>query len=131
MKGAYCLEMIVSADSEIKIGALGKIHFKKGKYVYVGSAMNSLEKRIGRHLQKNKKKHWHIDYLLANNNVKTEKAYFIESPKKIECALANWIAEKGDLVNGFGYSDCKCNSHLFRVAGVSFIEGNNLLGKFK
>ena len=48
--------MIINVRKDIKerIGALGKINFKKGKYVYVGSAQNNLEKRIARHLSKDK-----------------------------------------------------------------------------
>ena len=64
MKGSYCLIINVEKDTKIKIGKkLGIINFKKGCYVYVGSAMNSLESRVKRHLSDNKKKHWHIDYL--------------------------------------------------------------------
>ncbi|MFB6215830.1 MAG: DUF123 domain-containing protein, partial [Candidatus Aenigmatarchaeota archaeon] len=44
------------------MGALGKIDFRQGVYVYVGSAMNSVEKRLERHFSDNKKMHWHIDY---------------------------------------------------------------------
>lgn len=74
MKGSYCLIINVEKDTKIKIGKkLGIINFKKGCYVYVGSAMNSLESRVKRHLSDNKKKHWHIDYLLLNKNSKIKK----------------------------------------------------------
>jgi Uri superfamily endonuclease len=44
MKGCYCLIIKLNNDRTVKIGKkLGKIEFKKGYYVYVGSAMNSLE----------------------------------------------------------------------------------------
>ena len=47
MKGSYCLIINVEKDTKIKIGKkLGIINFKKGCYVYVGSAMNSLESRV-------------------------------------------------------------------------------------
>ena len=39
----------------------------------VQNAMNSLESRVKRHLSDNKKKHWHIDYLLLNKNSKIKK----------------------------------------------------------
>ncbi len=55
MKGVYCLIIKVKTDIIQKIGALGKIKFDKGIYVYVGSAQNNLKKRIKRHLSKNKK----------------------------------------------------------------------------
>ena len=56
MKGCYCLIIKLSNSSKIKIGKkLGEIDFTKGHYVYVGSAMNSLESRINRHLRDEKK----------------------------------------------------------------------------
>ena len=56
MKGYYCLIINLDNDSEIEIGKrLGKINFDKGYYVYVGSAMNSLEARLKRHLSDEKK----------------------------------------------------------------------------
>ena len=37
---------------------------------------------------------------------------FNVSDEKIECDLANIIAENGEEVPKFGCSDCNCNSHL-------------------
>lgn len=89
MKGSYCLIINIKKDTEIKIGRkLGIINFKKGCYVYVGSAMNCLESRVKRHLSDNKKKHWHIDYLLLNKNSEIEKVYTKESGEKLECEIA-------------------------------------------
>jgi len=121
MRGTYCLLIDVKKDSLIEIGALKKVFFKKGSYVYVGSAMNSLEKRIQRHFSKEKKLHWHIDYLLANQNVEIKKAYIKESAKKEECIIAKKIALLGKPVEGFGCSDCSCGSHLFKVNKANFL----------
>lgn len=55
MKGCYCLIIYVKKLSKIKIGKQGEIKFKKGTYVYIGSAMNSLESRLKRHLSNEKK----------------------------------------------------------------------------
>ncbi len=123
MKGTYCLLINLGRNSAIKIGALGKTFFPKGNYVYVGSAMNSLEKRIQRHFRKKKKKHWHIDFLLSSKNAKLEKAFFKESNKKEECLTAKKIAEAGIPVKGFGCSDCKCKSHFFKVKNFSKPKG--------
>uniref|UniRef100_UPI00385017A6 DUF123 domain-containing protein n=1 Tax=Methanobrevibacter smithii TaxID=2173 RepID=UPI00385017A6 len=46
-----------------------------------------------RHLSDNKKKHWHIDYLLLNKNSKIEKIYTKESGEKLECEIAKKIIE--------------------------------------
>ena len=50
MKGCYCLTIHLKNTKKIKVGKLGKINFKNGYYAYVGSAMNSLESRLKRHL---------------------------------------------------------------------------------
>lgn len=112
MKGCYCLIICIDDENTIEIGKrLGEITFKKGYYVYVGSAMNSLPARIRRHLSDEKKLHWHIDYLLKN--AKITDVIYNESSKKIECELSKCLEEKADGIKGFGCSDCMCESHLY------------------
>lgn len=111
-KGTYCLIINKKKNSEAKIGAMGPINFKKGYYIYIGSAMNSLIPRIKRHLSENKKIHWHIDYLLEEKSTIIEEVIFNISENKIECELANLISKKGIEIDEFGCSDCECNSHL-------------------
>ncbi|WP_407416147.1 GIY-YIG nuclease family protein [Methanobrevibacter sp.] len=112
MRGCYCLIINLEKNEEIPIGKLGEIDFKKGYYVYVGSAMNSLESRINRHFKKDKKLHWHVDYLLANQNCELVDAIYNISSKKVECELSREISNNNG-VDGFGCSDCDCNSHLY------------------
>jgi len=114
--------LLISVNKNIilQIGALGKLSFKKGNYVYVGSAMNNLEKRIQRHLCSKKKIFWHIDYLLSDKNVKIKKVFYKESTKKEECEIAKKVAKEGVAVEKFGCSDCKCKSHLFEL-GKDFL----------
>ena len=100
-------------NEKITIGQAYQEHkFKKGYYVYIGSAMNSLTARINRHLSDDKKMHWHIDYLLKNENSEIRDVLFNVSDEKIECDLACEIAKDGEEVPKFGCSDCSCNSHL-------------------
>ena len=116
MKGIYCLLIKVLKTKEILIGKLGKIRFEKGKYIYVGSAQNNLEKRIERHFKKRKKKFWHIDYLLADEDVKIEKVILFPFKRKNEeCKLARRISKKGKPIKNFGSSDSKCKSHLIKI----------------
>jgi len=61
MKGIYVLFISVKRDIFVKVGALGKVKFSQGTYAYVGSAQNGIEKRVIRHLRKEKRKFWHID----------------------------------------------------------------------
>ena len=112
MKGSYCLIIKQENDSEIEIGKrLRKINFDKGHYVYVGSAMNSLEARLNRHLSDEKKIHWHVDYLLKQTEI-TDIIYN-ESTRKIECELSQYLSTKTDGIKDFGCSDCDCESHLY------------------
>lgn len=133
MKGSYCLIINIKKDTEIKIGRkLGIINFKKGCYVYVGSAMNSLESRVKRHLSDNKKKHWHIDYLLLNKNSEIEKVYTKESCEKLECEIAKKIIENEESIADFGCSDCKCHSHLiyFKNSKLANLKVSSVLDSF-
>lgn len=111
MKGCYCLIINLENKTEIRIGKkLGKLKFDKGYYIYVGSAMNSLENRLNRHLMKTKKLHWHIDYLLKEAEI-TEIIY--NENKKVECELSQYLSTKTGEVKDFGCSDCDCKSHLY------------------
>jgi Uri superfamily endonuclease len=124
MKGSYILLTESKENKVIKVGKLGKLFFKKGFYVYIGSAMNNLEKRICRHLNKDKKFHWHIDYLLEKAEIL--EVYLKENALKEECKLANMFEEKLETIPNFGCSDCKCTSHLFYGKKVDIF---NLISK--
>lgn len=123
MKGAYCLIIELKKHSSIKIGVLGTINFKKGLYCYVGSALNNLEKRVQRHLNSNKKLHWHIDYLLSNKNTSIKKVFYKQSNKKEECKIARFVSKNSmGQIENFGCSDCNCKSHLFMIKKYNFLE---------
>ncbi|HEC72621.1 MAG TPA: GIY-YIG nuclease family protein [Thermoplasmatales archaeon] len=111
MNGCYILVIKLNKDTFIEIGKLGEIFFKKNFYAYVGSAMNGLERRINRHLRKNKKTYWHVDYLL--NCGKIKHVFYKESHKREECDIAGKLMRKLPMIPGFGCSDCSCRSHLF------------------
>lgn len=112
MKGTYCLLIRVDSDVKIKIGKQGEIFFPKGFYVYVGSALNSLEGRVARHLKKTKKIFWHIDYLLAHQNTRIMEVIWAENNKKYECKVSSILSENNAKIPNFGCSDCNCPSHL-------------------
>jgi len=111
MKGSYLLLIEFKEDKSISIGKLGKKHFTKGYYVYVGSALNNIEKRILRHLNKDKKTHWHIDYFLPSGKV--IKAFYKENNFKEECNIVKKLEKSLSPILDFGCSDCNCKSHLF------------------
>jgi len=120
-KGIYILVVSVSKDINVNVGALGSVNFEKGVYAYVGSAQNNLEKRIERHLRKTKQKFWHIDYLLDDANVEVLKVFYENAGKSEECKVANKIGERCVPTKGFGSSDCKCKSHLFKLKDYQFL----------
>ncbi len=111
--GSYLILITLETNKSIEVGRLGVIPFKKGFYIYTGSAMKILSQRIKRHLSKKKKHfHWHIDYLSAEADTLT--SFPIYTEKNIECAMADNLKEIADTsVPGFGSSDCSCGSHLF------------------
>ena len=122
MKGIYVLVISVERDFQVNVGALGILRFEKGSYAYVGSAQNCLEKRVRRHLGKDKKKFWHIGYLLSDTRVTIQKVLTQEVGKLGECKLADRLCRKGFPVPGFGCSDCKCKSHLFKIRSYEFLK---------
>jgi Uri superfamily endonuclease len=111
MKGAYLLVLELRNDASIQVGKHGVVDFQKGWYVYVGSALNGLEQRIQRHLQKQKKIHWHIDYLLPFTEVVD--IFYKENVRRDECRIARMFDRNISDVSGFGCSDCTCSSHLY------------------
>jgi len=119
--GIYTLLLFVSEEVSLTVGKLGKQNFPRGYYSYTGSALGkgatSLKHRIARHLRKQKPRFWHIDYLLADENVSVEAVLAAETNKKMECYINSHIKgiEGAEVpVKGFGASDCRknCGSHL-------------------
>lgn len=120
-KGTYTLIIFVPCEKLIRIGKIGSYLFRDGYYAYTGSALGrgslSLCGRISRHLRKDKKKRWHIDFLLSEEDVTTVAVVAAKTKTKMECELNLYIKEqmKADIpVINFGSSDCRrgCKSHL-------------------
>ncbi|MBN1685069.1 MAG: DNA/RNA nuclease SfsA [Spirochaetales bacterium] len=110
--GVYLLVLYLKEDRTVATGGLGGIAYKRGWYVYAGSAKRGLSSRIRRHQAKRKTTRWHIDYLsLAADSIR---AFPVYTDLDIECELASSVRDTGGTgVKGFGSSDCSCESHLF------------------
>ena len=89
--------------------------------IYTGSAYGrsslSLGGRIQRHLREDKKKRWHIDYLLSADNIKIQTIIAAHTTNKKECEIncrLRYGLRAEVAVRRFGSSDCKgkCGSHL-------------------
>jgi len=119
--GIYTLLLFLPKQVTLTIGKLGKQRFPMGYYTYTGSALgkgaSSLKHRIARHLRKDKRRFWHIDYLLADENVSVEAVIVAETNENMECKTNQHIKTIMGAkvqVKGFGASDCRknCKSHL-------------------
>lgn len=114
-RGVYMVILRVAGDIVVKIGELGHILFKKGYYIYVGSAKKGLTQRLNRHRTTRKNHHWHIDYL--RDKAQFIRALPIRTPWDRECELAQSLASVAQWpVPGFGSSDCRCPTHLFGMS---------------
>ncbi|MCX7822188.1 MAG: DNA/RNA nuclease SfsA [Syntrophobacterales bacterium] len=114
-RGSYIIVGFLPKSMDISIGSLGERLFRKGFYIYVGSAMKSLSRRIRRHMLRRKPEHWHIDTLTPF--LQKILPLRIESSERLECHIAkalNLIADS--TIKHFGSSDCNCPGHLFWMA---------------
>jgi sugar fermentation stimulation protein A len=123
-KGTYSLVLILETEQHIEIGKLGNFLFKKGYYVYNGSALGGFG-RVRYHLKENKSKRWHIDYLL--DKAKLIKIITSETNKNQEHDISKSLARRKDAeipVIKFGSSDCNkgCLSHLVYFKKIPEVE---------
>lgn len=128
--GSYLLLIELDKGRKIQYGALSE-NFRKGYYVYIGSAMRNLKQRVHRHIsykESGKKKHWHIDDLLVYGNVKM--ALLLPNSQKLEEQISGMVSQflrpipslhrplyrmAGTVTNTpYGASDCaKVDSNLY------------------
>ncbi len=115
-KGSYILLIHLDNDASITIGKMGKFDFPGGYYLYAGSALGGLRGRIKHHLRKEKKLHWHIDYLLVQARI--VEVWVVLAEERLECLLAQAARNLPGAtipVAGFGSSDCRCPTHLIHL----------------
>lgn len=106
----YAVFLTLEQEQEIQIGALGKYHFPKGEYIYIGSAKKNIIQRTRRHCKVDKIKRWHLDYLRPYATVTRVQSYV---HNKGECSLSADFAKQGKVfIKRFGASDCRCEGHL-------------------
>ena len=109
-RGIYLLLIYLPEWRGIKVGSLGEMDFQEGYYVYVGSAQRNLKARIERHMKREKRLRWHVDYLLEYGKV----VDFFTMPlsREWEERIAKKLCEKYLYVSNFGSSDSRAPSHL-------------------
>jgi sugar fermentation stimulation protein A len=110
--GLYIAVFHLDADRLIRVGRLGRFGFRRGVYLYVGSAQRNLAARLARHARRRKPLRWHVDYL--STQAAMLGAILIPGGRDGECRIAEELgAAYGRAVPGFGASDCRCGGHLF------------------
>jgi sugar fermentation stimulation protein A len=111
-QGSYVLILELRRARKIPVGRLGRVFFRRGFYIYVGSAMAHLSKRMERHRHLRKRHHWHIDELRAVADFHSILA--IRSSTRLECEIAGALSKISEWgIPGFGSTDCSCDTHLF------------------
>lgn len=115
--GIYVVMYRLRRACILKVGKLGTFSFPAGFYFYCGSAKGGggLDARLQRHLNSQREKHWHIDYLKPF--AEPVNIWAIDSHESTECELVRLIEAVDGVqypVCQFGASDCreKCISHL-------------------
>lgn len=110
--GSYIFIMRLKRDRKLLIASLGEVRFKRGYYLYVGSAKANLAKRLERHKRIIKNHHRHIDCL--REAAEYHAALPVRASDELECEIASALGKISEWnVPGFGSSDCDCKSHLF------------------
>jgi len=111
-RGSYLLILYLRRKRSLSVGRLGTVYFPQGFYIYVGSAMRGLGRRIDRHRHARKRPHWHIDALRAVTEFRSAPA--VRSSDRLECEIARGLRGIGQWqIPGFGSTDCDCGTHLF------------------
>ncbi len=113
--GSYILVLELKEGDRLPVGRGDETYFRRGFYLYVGSAMANLTPRMERHIRLRKRFHWHVDWLRARTLVRA--VIPIRSSTRLECKIADALSHLCDWsVPGFGCSDCSCKTHLFGMA---------------
>jgi Uri superfamily endonuclease len=111
---------------EIRYGSVQR-HFRKGYYVYIGSAMRNLRQRVHRHINYRERsiptdssgrvEHWHIDRLLVYGNIKT--VLMLPNELRMEEELSGMVSKFFSAVPSFGATDCeRVDSNLYCLRTV-------------
>lgn len=111
--GTYALVIHSQVKQNLPVGRFGSCYFPPGYYIYSGSALGGLKGRLQRHFRRDKRLHWHIDYLL--NHAKIIGVWYFISEERLECKWNDMVAGLPGAVphiHGFGSSDCRCRTHL-------------------
>jgi len=114
--GCYQLVLRLEQVISLEVGALCKLNLSKGYYLYTGRHRKALWRRIERHLQKDKRVYWHIDYFTTHPAFQL-KHLIIYPETDAECKINQEFQHFFNarlLYPGLGSGDCKnkCGAHM-------------------
>ena len=116
--GTYALIFRSPTKATTLVGRWGEITLERGYYIYVGGALGpgGVRARVLRHCREEKPNHWHIDYL--RRFLSPVCAWYIHDRARLEHKWARVFSKMRGIsaIQGFGCSDCRCDSHLFHSA---------------
>jgi endonuclease-3 len=119
VRGIYTLIIRSYQPRRIRVGRCLSVSLERGLYIYTGSAVGrgstSLEGRISRHLRQEKKRFWHIDWILSSGSARVLSVVFAKTARKMECKTNLEFLKDSCIVvpvRGIGSADCRCESHF-------------------
>lgn len=114
--GTYVLVLHLAEETVLDVGALGRMIFPAGHYLYCGSAQSGLGPRLARHMRPGKAMRWHIDRLTVV--AEPVGALMYPGGKEGECCSSRALERcpgARPVLKGFGSSDCRCRTHLYHL----------------
>ena len=84
----------------------------------MGSAKQGLQARVARHRRRDKRVHWHVDYLLSRAEFRVIEVWVSDS--RPECHLARTMLSVPAISipkSKLGASDCLCPAHFLAYSG--------------
>ena len=129
--GTYLLLIRLIRSVSIQPGRLGPVALRPGFYAYVGSAQGpgGLAARLMRHLRADKRPHWHIDALTAIAPI--HQVWLVASTDRLECQWSGLLRALPGVCEpapGFGATDCRCRTHLYRLPDEGLHAVHDALG---
>ena len=115
--GTYALVFFAPRGACVQVGRLGELRVCRGTFVYVGSAFGpgGLAARVRHHMCSRAAPRWHLDYL--RDHLRPREVWFTHDVAHREHEWARVFRDlpsASEPLAGFGASDCRCPSHLFR-----------------
>lgn len=117
--GVYQLSLFLPKSVRLRVGRLGVFVFPAGRYIYTGSALGGVERRLARHRRRRKTLHWHIDYFLRHARLDGVRVVF--TCRRLECILNRATLRRPGarvVAPRFGARDCRCPAHLVYLGPV-------------